>query len=221
MMYKFYKYHGAGNDFLLADNRSGDLALSPEQIRHLCARHTGFGADGVMLLENSDESAFRMVFYNPDGSGGMMCGNGGRCIVAFAADLGIVKAGEPVTFDAPDGLHQAEILPERTIRLKMKDVTQTRLFPEDGTVFLDTGTPHLVKYVRHLDEYPVIDQGRILRNDPRFAPPGSMWILSNVLTIQMTRPSGSARSRKESRTRPWPAAQESLRLLWRHIHKAL
>ncbi len=172
MMYKFYKYHGAGNDFLLADNRSGDLALSPEQIRHLCARHTGFGADGVMLLENSDESAFRMVFYNPDGSGGMMCGNGGRCIVAFAADLGIVKAGEPVTFDAPDGLHQAEILPERTIRLKMKDVTQTRFFPEDGTVFLDTGTPHLIKYVRHLDEYPVIDQGRILRNNPRFAPAG-------------------------------------------------
>ena len=113
-----------------------------------------------------------MVFYNPDGSGGMMCGNGGRCIVAFAADLGIVKAGEPVTFDAPDGLHQAEILPERTIRLKMKDVTQTRFFPEDGTVFLDTGTRHLVKYVRHLDEYPVIDQGRILRNDPRFAPAG-------------------------------------------------
>lgn len=91
MMYKFYKYHGAGNDFLLADNRSGDLALSPEQIRHLCARHTGFGADGVMLLENSDESAFRMVFHNPDGSGGMMCGNGGRCIVSFAADLGISK----------------------------------------------------------------------------------------------------------------------------------
>ena len=173
MMYKFYKYHGAGNDFLLADNRSGDLTLSPEQIRHLCARHTGFGADGVMLLENSDKSSFRMVFYNPDGSGGMMCGNGGRCIVAFAADLGIVKDGEPVVFEAPDGLHQAEILPERTIRLKMKDVTQTRLFPEDGVIFLDTGARHLVEYVRHLDEYPVLAKGRILRNDPRFAPAGA------------------------------------------------
>lgn len=171
-MYKFYKYHGAGNDFLLADNRSGDLTLSPEQIRHLCARHTGFGADGVMLLENSDKSSFRMVFYNPDGSGGMMCGNGGRCIVAFAADLGIVKTVEPVVFEAPDGLHQAEILPERTIRLKMKDVTQTRLFPEDGVIFLDTGARHLVEYVRHLDEYPVLAKGRILRNDPRFAPAG-------------------------------------------------
>lgn len=171
-MYKFYKYHGAGNDFLLADNRSGDVTLSPEQIRHLCARHTGFGADGVMLLENSEESAFRMVFYNPDGSGGMMCGNGGRCIVAFAADLGIVRAGEPVVFEAPDGLHQAEILQERSIRLKMRDVAGVRRFPEDGTVFLDTGTRHLVKFVTCLKEYPVLAEGRDLRHDPRFAPAG-------------------------------------------------
>lgn len=111
MPQKFYKYHGAGNDFLLADNRDRHLSLSSEQVRHLCDRHTGFGADGVMLLEDSADTAFRMVFYNPDGSGGMMCGNGGRCIVAFAADIGLVKPGEPITFDAPDGRHQAEILP--------------------------------------------------------------------------------------------------------------
>ena len=86
MMYGFSKYHGAGNDFLLADNRDGHLSLSPTMIRHLCDRHVGFGADGVMLLENSDLADFRMVFHNPDGSGGMMCGNGGRCIVSFAAD---------------------------------------------------------------------------------------------------------------------------------------
>lgn len=91
MMYGFSKYHGAGNDFLLADNRDGHLSLSPTMIRHLCDRHVGFGADGVMLLENSDLADFRMVFHNPDGSGGMMCGNGGRCIVSFAADLGISK----------------------------------------------------------------------------------------------------------------------------------
>ena len=86
MLQKFFKYHGAGNDFLLADNRDGLLSLNASQIRHLCDRHTGFGADGVMLLERSDTQDFRMVFFNPDGSGGMMCGNGGRCIVAFAAD---------------------------------------------------------------------------------------------------------------------------------------
>lgn len=171
-MYKFYKYHGAGNDFLLADNRSGSMSLSSEQIRHLCARHTGFGADGVMLLESGGSSAFRMVFYNPDGSGGMMCGNGGRCIVAFAADLGIVKPGEPIVFEAPDGLHQAKILSEGTIRLKMKDVTEIKRFAEDGNIFIDTGTRHLVKFVSRLEEYPVLAEGRVLRNDPRFAPAG-------------------------------------------------
>lgn len=176
-MYKFYKYHGAGNDFLLADNRSGGVTLTPERICHLCARHTGFGADGVMLLEKSDSSAFRMVFYNPDGSGGMMCGNGGRCIVAFAADRGIVNSGDSVSFEAPDGLHQAEILPSehtgRTVRLKMRDVSGIECFPEDNACFLDTGARHLVKFVSGLEEYPVIDEGRALRNDSRFAPVGT------------------------------------------------
>lgn len=110
MMYGFSKYHGAGNDFLLADNRDGHLSLSPTMIRHLCDRHVGFGADGVMLLENSDLADFRMVFHNPDGSGGMMCGNGGRCIVSFAADLGISKDDGHIVFEAADGLHHAEII---------------------------------------------------------------------------------------------------------------
>lgn len=217
MPQKFYKYHGAGNDFLLADNRDRHLSLSSEQIRHLCDRHTGFGADGVMLLEDSADTAFRMVFYNPDGSGGMMCGNGGRCIVAFAADLGLVKSGEPITFDAPDGRHQAEILPvtdrlspvmerlsssadlfssvaepveapasaplsqpsqhdlwsERTVRLKMRDVSGIQTFPEERACFLDTGTRHLVKFVNGLRDYPVLSEGRTLRYDSRFAPAGT------------------------------------------------
>ena len=210
MPQKFYKYHGAGNDFFLADNRAGKLSLSQEQIRRLCDRHIGFGADGVMLLEDSPDAAFRMVFYNPDGSGGMMCGNGGRCIVAFAADLGLVKSGEPITFDAPDGRHQAEILSvterlspsfkrlppvaepveatagkplsqspqhdlwsERTVRLKMRDVSGIRTFPDEHACFLDTGTRHLVKFVNCLKDYPVLSEGRTLRGDPRFAPAGT------------------------------------------------
>ena len=84
---KFYKYHGAGNDFLIADGRETRIDLCAEEISALCDRHTGFGADGLMVLENSDGYDFRMRYYNSDGSGGMMCGNGGRCIVAFAADL--------------------------------------------------------------------------------------------------------------------------------------
>ncbi len=176
-MARFFKYHGAGNDFLIADNRDGGLSLEIADIQHLCNRHTGFGADGVMLLENSSAHAFRMVFFNPDGSGGMMCGNGGRCIVAFAADLGLVKAGEFISFEAPDGLHEAEIIADehncKTVRLKMKDVSGIRVLPEDGECFLDTGTRHLVKFVEGLGDYPVLQEGRRLRRDPRFAPVGT------------------------------------------------
>lgn len=176
-MARFFKYHGAGNDFLIADNRDGGLSLEIADIQHLCNRHTGFGADGVMLLENSSAHAFRMVFFNPDGSGGMMCGNGGRCIVAFAADLGLVKAGEFISFEAPDGLHEAEIIADehncKTVRLKMKNVSGIRVLPEDGECFLDTGTRHLVKFVEGLGDYPVLQEGRRLRRDPRFAPVGT------------------------------------------------
>ena len=86
---KLYKYQGAGNDFLLADNRTGEISVTTGGITSLCDRHYGIGADGLMLLENSGMYDFRMTYFNSDGSGGMMCGNGGRCIVAFACDMGI------------------------------------------------------------------------------------------------------------------------------------
>jgi diaminopimelate epimerase len=121
------------------------------------------------------------VFYNPDGSTGMMCGNGGRCIVAYAAYLGVVSGKFPVVFEAPDGIHTASILPRsagdpegfRMVRLKMSDVYGVEYFPEEKACFLDTGTRHLVKFVSGLDDYPVLEEGRRLRNDPRFAPDGT------------------------------------------------
>ena len=181
MLQKFYKYHGAGNDFLLADNRDGLLILNPDQISHLCDRHLGFGADGVMLLERSETRDFRMVFYNPDGSSGMMCGNGGRCIVAYAAYLGVVSGKFPVVFDAPDGVHTAKLLPrnpddpegQRTVRLKMSDVFGVKSYPEEKACFVNTGTRHLVKFVSGLDGWPVVEEGRRLRHDTRFAPEGT------------------------------------------------
>lgn len=137
-MIRLYKYQGAGNDFLLIDNRTAGISVTAGQISTLCDRRYGVGADGLMLLEDSGKADFRMVYYNSDGSGGMMCGNGGRCIVAFAADLGIVPSvsggsrsgglaglhadgrpagthadrdGGPVyEFEAADGIHQAEIV---------------------------------------------------------------------------------------------------------------
>ena len=178
MLQRFSKYHGAGNDFLIADNRDGHLSLSEEVIRHLCDRHTGFGADGVMLLESGSGKDFNMVYFNPDGSGGMMCGNGGRCIVAFAADCGAVSPGSTIVFDAADGEHIASIPEngmkgEKTVRLKMKDVSGITAYPEEDGFFLDTGTRHYVKFVSGLADYPVLSEGPVLRHDSRFAPVGT------------------------------------------------
>ena len=167
---RFYKYQGAGNDFLIADNRDGSVQLNTAQIAALCDRRYGLGADGLMLLESSSEYDFRMVYYNSDGSGGMMCGNGGRCMVAFAADRGITH----FDFDAADGFHTAEILsvegPCKTVRLKMKDVQEymqydnlTGLAAASDGYFLDTGTRHYVRFVTDLESYDIVNEGRDIR----------------------------------------------------------
>lgn len=167
---KFYKYQGAGNDFLIADNRDGSVNLTEAQISAICDRRYGVGADGLMLLEKSGKYDFRMNYFNSDGSGGMMCGNGGRCIVAFAADMGFTH----FDFEAADGFHTAEILQSgdkmKTVRLKMKDVDRIRRYQSlkyftissDG-YFLDTGTRHYVRFVRDLDKYNVTGEGRLIR----------------------------------------------------------
>ena len=180
-MMTFYKYQGAGNDFLIADNRSGELHLSTEQIASLCDRRYGVGADGLMLLERSAEYDFRMVYFNSDGSGGMMCGNGGRCMVAFAADQGI----EHFDFDAADGFHTAQILAasgaQKTVRLKMKDVADIQKYesltgvnvPSQGC-FLDTGTRHYVRLVEGLESYDIVSEGRDIRyNGKELQPVGA------------------------------------------------
>ena len=175
----FYKYQGAGNDFLIADNRDGHLkeiggVLYAEgwskSIADICDRRYGVGADGVMLLEDSDSYDFRMAYYNSDGSGGMMCGNGGRCIVAFAADRGIGH----FDFDAADGFHRANIIKDdhgvKTVQLKMKDVEGMERYdrlsgvsvPSKG-YFLDTGTRHYVRFVEGLDSYDIVTEGRNIR----------------------------------------------------------
>ena len=180
---KFYKYQGAGNDFLIADNRDGSVVLSTEQIAALCDRRYGVGADGLMLLEKPDHESdgFRMTYYNSDGSGGMMCGNGGRCIVAFAADMGLAN----FRFHAADGPHVAEVIsaqgPSKTVRLQMKDVSSYEHHdslsgvscPSDG-YFLDTGTRHFVRVVEGLDTYDVTGEGREIRyNASELQPVGA------------------------------------------------
>lgn len=178
---KLYKYHGAGNDFLLADNRNGSITLTEDDIRALCDRHTGIGADGLMILYSAYGYDFGMEYFNSDGSGGMMCGNGGRCIAAFARDLGVkanaetppVETGTPLyyRFLAPDGPHEAFIYEDGTVCLKMKDVTQWDIYI-DKVYFLDTGTRHAVRFVEDVESIDIETEGPKLRHDGRFSPTG-------------------------------------------------
>jgi hypothetical protein len=178
---KLYKFHGAGNDFLIVDQRENKVELTQQQIVHLCDRHTGFGSDGLMTVENSNKGAFKMSFYNPDGTSGMMCGNGGRCISAFAAQTS--KSNEThFVFEAPDGLHESWIeagpdgdemgCTSRIVRLKMSNVAELKKFG-DNAYFFNTGARHFVTTVDDVDHTNVYAQGRAYRYfDSRFAPEG-------------------------------------------------
>jgi len=138
----FYKYHGAGNDFILFDNRNGDVVLTNEKVAALCHRHFGIGADGLMLLEkpNREGDHFHMVYFNSDGNESTMCGNGGRCISLFAHHLGIVE--DRALFTAIDGPHWAEIHGEK-VRLGMVDASI--ITERNGGYFIDTGSPHHIE----------------------------------------------------------------------------
>ncbi|MFO7978712.1 MAG: diaminopimelate epimerase [Bacteroidales bacterium] len=172
----FYKFHGAGNDFILADNRQGAFShsglMNQAGIAGLCDRHKGIGADGLMLLEPDPDTDFKMLYFNSDGLPGTMCGNGGRCMVAFARLLGIIK--ESTRFMASDGIHHAHILksanPEWTIALKMIDTSPPIKTGEGYQV--DTGSPHLVIFTQDVEAIDVIARGRHIRHSPAFAPKG-------------------------------------------------
>ena len=164
----FYKYHGAGNDFILLDNREGKVSLTTGQVAFLCDRHFGIGADGLMLLETVGGYDFRMVYYNSDGNESSMCGNGGRCITAFAKQLGLVT--NRASFIAIDGAHQATCNGDGNISLHMQDVESIEHF--DGYSILDTGSPHYIKWVNDVKATDVFITGRATRNEDRFQPKG-------------------------------------------------
>ncbi|MBT8183310.1 MAG: diaminopimelate epimerase, partial [Eudoraea sp.] len=150
---------GTGNDFILIDNRHEVfLKSNTKLIAKLCDRRFGIGADGLILLENDRSSDFRMIYYNADGKEGSMCGNGGRCIVAFAKYLGLIES--EATFLATDGLHSASIT-DGTVQLHMTDVEEIREKP--NAIFLNTGSPHHVQLVPHLEHFDVVKEGAKLR----------------------------------------------------------
>jgi diaminopimelate epimerase len=156
MEISFFKYHGTGNDFIILDNRDGKYKeLTATQIASMCNRKFGIGADGLMLLENAEGFDFRMKYHNADGNEGSMCGNGGRCLVQFAHDKGIIK--DNYLFIATDGPHEASIQENGLVRLKMKDVDQVESTSESST--LNTGSPHYIHWVNTLDGYDVFTEG--------------------------------------------------------------
>ena len=156
---KFYKYQGTGNDFVLIDNRQQIFSKNNTKlVAFLCDRKFGIGADGLILLENDELSDFRMIYYNSDGNESTMCGNGGRCIVAFAKKLGVIE--NETSFRAIDGLHKATITND-LVTLQMIDVEEIKT--REKYLFLDTGSPHHVQRVQDVESLNVTKEGAKLR----------------------------------------------------------
>ncbi len=184
MSIPFFKYQGAGNDFILIDDRDGniDKLLSLEKIEQLCDRRFGIGGDGLILLQKSAEgSLYFMRYYNSDGRQSTFCGNGGRCFVSFANKLG-VSDGE-FSFVGTDGMHSGSIGPDGLIILTMNDVKEVK-FLDNHSYTLYTGSPHYVSFVEDVASVNVFEKGRAVRNSDMYIKEGI-----NVNFVQSISPS--------------------------------
>lgn len=171
MKIPFYKYQGAGNDFVMIDNRNIQRLTKEDTavIHNLCDRRFGIGADGLILLQNHPDFDLEMVYFNADGKEGSMCGNGGRCFVAFANHLGIINSG--CTFLAVDGPHEAFINEQGDwVELKMVDVKEVHKGKDH--LIMDTGSPHFITFVPDINQVNVFEEGRTIRYSPTFKEKG-------------------------------------------------
>jgi diaminopimelate epimerase len=164
----FYKYQGTGNDFIIVDNRETCFTFNESQIAQYCHRKYGVGADGFILLEKDSEVDFSMIYYNSDGKESSMCGNGGRCIVAFAYHLGIIK--QKTVFKAIDGLHEAIVEENEYIKLKMIDVSNVS--ENDFGIQLNTGSPHIIVFKNSLENIDIVKEARKIRNHDSYVQKG-------------------------------------------------
>jgi diaminopimelate epimerase len=169
MKIAFNKYQGTGNDFVILDNRNSAYSnLDTKQVKKICDRKFGIGADGLMLLNLKDGYDFEMKYYNADGNESSMCGNGGRCLVKFAGSNGIHRS--VYKFIAVDGEHEAEIETDGTVSLKMGDVND--VLDHDSYSILNTGSPHFVKFAADIMNVDVVETGREIRYSKEFAKEG-------------------------------------------------
>ena len=167
MKIAFHKYQGAGNDFVIIDNREKKVKLNQKEISKICDRHFGIGADGLMLLELQKGCDFKMVYFNSDGRESTMCGNGGRYIVLFAKDLGIIK--DKTSFLAIDGMHEASIK-KNLVKLGM---IEPKNFTKEGNDYtINTGSPHFIQFVKDAKKTDVYNSGYNIRNNKTFKKEG-------------------------------------------------
>jgi diaminopimelate epimerase len=169
MQQTFYKYQGTGNDFVMIDNRQQIFDKNDtKRVAFLCDRRFGIGADGLILLENHPEYDFKMVYYNADGNESSMCGNGGRCLVAFAKQLGVIT--NQAVFEAIDGLHHAKI-DGNMVQLQMLDVDTIE--KHEKHVFLNTGSPHHVQFESEIENFNIKIKGAKIRYGAPYNEAGS------------------------------------------------
>ncbi len=175
MQIPFFKYEATGNDFVIIDNRKKEYSFSIDQIKKICDRKFGIGADGLMLIEPHPYLDFNLIYYNSDGTSSL-CGNGSRAAVALASSLHMLKS--KTQFNAYDGAHEATLLADRTVRLKMNNVLTAQSMPT-GT-FINTGSPHFIQVVQDVERFPIIEVGKRIRYSKDFGPDGT-----NVNFIQL------------------------------------
>jgi diaminopimelate epimerase len=164
----FYKYQATGNDFVMVDNRSAGYSFSVDQIKTICDRKYGVGADGLILIEKHPNLDFNLIYYNSDGSQSL-CGNGSRAAVRMASALGMVNG--KTNFNAYDGTHSAELTSSGIVKLKMNDVTRSE--KKADHYFINTGSPHVIKFVKGVDTHPIFEEGRTIRYSDAYKPGGT------------------------------------------------
>lgn len=174
---EFYKYQGAGNDFIMIDDRKKNFIVDKIKIQKICNRHFGVGADGLILLQNDEILDFKMVYFNSDGNESSMCGNGGRCIVRFAQELNIIQ--NQTKFLAIDGEHEA-IISENDIKLKMGSVGE--VVDLESCMFLNTGSPHHIEFVNDIKSIDVKQKGAEIRYGKTYFEEGTNVNFVQVLS---------------------------------------
>lgn len=169
MKVNFKKYQGTGNDFVMIDNRNLFFNSKDEVlVERLCNRRFGIGADGLILLQNKENYDFEMLYFNSDGKESSMCGNGGRCIIQFAKELGVIK--NQCQFLAIDGVHFGSIDLQGIVTLKMQDVTQVEI--AENSFILNTGSPHFVQFIEDIESLDLVAEAQKIRYGKRFEKEG-------------------------------------------------